>query len=919
MQFSVGIPSGDTGLAMPFGAHQSSVTRPQKVQKNKKSKKEGRRRFHSSRTSAAKTRPKIASTSSAQEILETTPPVTDEPTNEPGETVCGHYRIKYIHSLEKCRHFVEKIRKCPQKNRLFRKEEAAEKPRTTAPAIELQPAVRPMTRSQNFIESARHFKEELASRDSSWEFDPQFWPQNGPDHFRTEMASARRKSQLEAEKKATAAAAETTGKDEDNEKDVENSNPERITAEVTAGPSYAGNSQGFAGSSSEDEAASFSDISDSRSVDESTETEEESTEEDEEIESFAEFSDGEIFGESEPGYHTASNPNFLSGLEVGCHSPYCDSGSDFAEDANPELLISDRRDSENNYGDEYSRAIGVSSTEAQSSALPLSAGNMGNYTLSSVIVPSRRDATPRTTFEVTERGLSSLFKDLKSAAKCFSWARIDRSGERGDMSRSRKRASSFLALEDEFSAENDSAISRSAPARGFKMASRPQPKQARNSHGDYSMRDINYLFGEIHTRHKRPSLYISLNLDTLDQCIRFSRELDQYEEILVICKARELLHENKTFSALQVELANFNSKNEEACKDLLSKVAFPAKPATVSQLSFSPMKTRYARQPIRGILRNKRNDFPTIPISGGHYVNTEQISGLEKELSALSLALRDETMLLAAVPDSQGSIQATFQKCLLLTIKSSACAKTHISQYISFLLEVKRELFTVFDRLAGAGHEYGLFLEELASTPSSNRALKYTERRLSSLLKPIKKAKKLLKGVSNGARSLKRDFSQHVPILVKLVQTVISSRNACMLFNEEIGMNTELDPDLKAQYREMVSVSTPLKHHAALWDVDTFKNALNYLSLGIAAVSDVKIDLEMNMGKIIGKIGDLQTPPVGAKDLSDSESVEVLQPRELDHRMDSSKITADSLNPTSMSSSIQSSSVLSGSPLSSGA
>ncbi|KAM9921578.1 hypothetical protein OXX59_006413, partial [Metschnikowia pulcherrima] len=115
MQFSVGIPSGDTGLAMPFGAHQASATRPQRFQKNKKSKKESRRRLRSSRTSAAKTRPGIASTSSAQETSETTPPVTDEPTNERGETVCGHYRIKYIHSLEKCRHFVEKIRKCPQK------------------------------------------------------------------------------------------------------------------------------------------------------------------------------------------------------------------------------------------------------------------------------------------------------------------------------------------------------------------------------------------------------------------------------------------------------------------------------------------------------------------------------------------------------------------------------------------------------------------------------------------------------------------------------------------------------------------------------------------------------------------------------------------------------------------------------------
>ncbi|KAM9930742.1 hypothetical protein OXX59_000305 [Metschnikowia pulcherrima] len=878
MQFSVGIPSGDTGLAMPFGAHQASAIRPQKFQKIKKSKKESRRRFRSSRTSAAKTRPGIASTSSAQETSETTPKVTDDPINEPVKAVCGHYRIKYIHSLEKCRHFVEKIRKCPQKNRLFRKEEAAEKPRPTAPAIELH-----------------------------------------PDNFRTEMASARRKSQLEAGEKTAAAAAETTGEDGSNKQHAENTNPEKNTAEVAAGPSYAGNSQGFAGSSSEDEAASSFDISDSRSVDESTETEEESNEEDEEIDSFAEFPDEEIFGDSEPGYLTTPNPNFLCELGVGCHSPYCDSESDFADDANPELLINDRRDFENNYGDEYSRAIGFSSTEEQSSALPLSAGNLGNYTLSSVSVPVRSDATPRTTFEVTERSLSSFFKDLKSAAKCFSRARNDGSEEASNISKSRKRTSSFLSIEDEFPAENDSAISRSASARGSRMVSKPQPKQARNSYGDYSIRTIDYLFGEIHTRHKRPSLYISLNLDTLDQCIRFSRELDQYEEILVICKARELLHANKTFSALQVELANFNSKNEEACKDLLSKVAFPAKPATVSQLSFSPMKTRYARQPIRGILRKKRNDFPTIPISGGHYVNTEQISGLEEELSALSSALRDETMLLAAVPDPQGSIQATFQKCLLLTIKSSACAKTHISQYISFLLEVKRELFTVFDRLAGAGHEYGLFLEELASTPSSNRALKYTERRLSSLLKPIKKAKKLLKGVSNGARSLKRDFSQHVPILVKLVQTVISSRNACVLFNEKVGMNMELDSDLKAQYREMVSVSTILKHHAALWDVDTFKNALEFLSLGIAAVSDVKIDLEMNMGKIIGKIGDLQTPPVEADDIPDTESVEILQPRELDHRMDSSNTTADSLNPTLMSSSIQSSSVLSSSPLSSGA
>ncbi|KAM9889501.1 hypothetical protein OXX79_012115, partial [Metschnikowia pulcherrima] len=91
MQFSLGIPSGDTGLAMPFGAHQASATRPRKFRKNKKTKqnkkakKANRRRSRHGRTSAAVMEPEIAPTSDEQEAPETAATETDESIDELSE------------------------------------------------------------------------------------------------------------------------------------------------------------------------------------------------------------------------------------------------------------------------------------------------------------------------------------------------------------------------------------------------------------------------------------------------------------------------------------------------------------------------------------------------------------------------------------------------------------------------------------------------------------------------------------------------------------------------------------------------------------------------------------------------------------------------------------------------------------------
>ncbi|KAM9913757.1 hypothetical protein OXX69_001292 [Metschnikowia pulcherrima] len=955
MQFSLGIPSGDTGLAMPFGAHQASATRPRKFRKNKKTKqnkkakKANRRRSRSGRTSADMMEPENAPVSGAQEASETATTETDESIDEPSEdeAVGGHYRILYEHSLTKCRHLVEKIKKGPQKHGLFRRGEAAEdaeeaagKPRATTPAVELHPAVRPMSWSQKFFESARQFKEEMTSEGGLGEIDPQFCIQYGPDHFRTEMARVRRQKKLEAEKKVAAAAAEAAEaaeKDENNEKHLENTKTEKNPAESIAGPVCAGTSQGLKGSSSEDEAASFSDNEDSESGEETSGTEEESTEDDEEDESVAEFSDGEIFGENVSEYRTAQNPLGFGGLEVGTHTPYCDSDSEIEAEEISELSSNNYSDSANDDDEEYSYSAEGFADQEDLIGSPLSAENTGNYTLFSEMAPIPDDATPRTTFQIPERGLAGFFKDLKSAAKCFKWSQNDESEESSDSDSSpsfeayaqqgflatngnfpenRKRASSFLV------GENDSAIPRSAPVSSFKMVLRPQPKQSLNSFEDYKMKARNSVFGNIYTEPEIPTLLISLQLKTLAHYDRFTREFEEHSEFLVILKARQVIFGNKVFAGLATEIANF--KHSEAFEEITRedsepKVAFTEHRAVIGHPSFSIRQVRHARKPRRGILSKTREDLPEMAFSEKRFVNTEEVSSLEEELAAKSSDLTEEMALFAAVPDTQGSIRATFQQCLLLTIKSSELAKSRILEYLSYVTDVKQELLHSLHLLAGVSNEYGLFLERSASTPSSNKALDHAKRSLTRLLKPIKETNVLLKAILSAITGLKMDFPQQVPGLVQLAQTAVASRKVCMKLNKKIGSTMDFDAETKAQFIEMVQASTFLKTHADLWDISTFEETLSSLSSGITAVTDLKTGLEMNIEKIIGRIMDLQEPPIPTKYESDAGSVEALEACEFGPGIGEPNRTADSLDFDLMSPSIVSSLALDSSPLSSGA
>ncbi|KAM9901978.1 hypothetical protein OXX79_004215 [Metschnikowia pulcherrima] len=935
MQFSLGIPSGDTGLAMPFGAHQASATRPRKFRKNKKTKqnkkakKANRRRSRHGRTSAAVMEPEIAPTSDEQEAPETATTETDESIDEPSEdeAVGGHYRILYEHSLTKCRHLVEKIKKGPQKHGLFRKGEAAEdaeeaagKPRATKPAVELHPAVRPMSWSQKFFESARQFKEEMTSEGGLGEIDPQFCIQYGPDHFRTEMARMKK-----------------------NEKHLENTKTEKNPAESIAGPVCSGTSQGLEGSSSEDEAASFSDNEDSESVEETSGTEEESTEEDEEDEeneSVAEFSDGEIFGENVSEYRTAQYPADFGGLEVGTPTPYCDSDSEIEEEEISELSSNNYSDSANDDDEEYSYSAEGFADQEDLIGSPLSAENTGNYTLFSESAPISDDATPRTTFQIPEKGIAGFFKDLKSAAKCFKWSQNDESEEssdsdsspsfgayaqkcfldttatNGNFSENRKRASSFLA------GENDSAIPRSAPVSSFKMVLRPQPKQSLNSFEDYKMKARNSVFGNIYTEPEIPTLLISLQLKTLAHYDRFTREFEEHSEFLVILKARQVIFGNKVFAGLATEIANFKHSQafeEITYEDSEPKVAFTEERAVIGHTSFSIRQVRHARKPRRGILSKTREELPEIAFSEKRFVNTEEVSGLEEELASKSADLTEEMALFAAVPDPQGSIRATFQQCLLLTTKSSELAKSRILEYLSYVTDVKQELLHSLHLLAGVSNEYGLFLERSASTPSSNKALDHAKRSLTRLIKPIKETNVLLKAISSAIAGLKSDFSQQVPGLVSLAQTAVASRKVCMKLNRKIGSTMDYDAETKAQFIEMVQASTFLKTHADLWDISAFEETLGNLSTGITAVTDLKTGLEMNIEKIIGRIMDLQEPPIPTKYESDAESVEALEACEFGPGIGEPNRTADSLDFDLMSPSIVSSLALDSSPLSSGA
>ncbi|KAM9936635.1 hypothetical protein OXX80_003819 [Metschnikowia pulcherrima] len=899
--------------------------------------------------------PENAPVSGAQEAPATATTVTDESIDGPSEdeAVGGRYRIMYEHSWTKCRHLVEKIKKGPQKHGLFRKGEAAEaaeeaagKPRATKPAIELHPAVRPMSWSQKFFESARQFKEEMTSEGGLGEIDPQFCIQYGPDHFRTEMARVRRQTKLEAEKKAAAAAvaaaeaAEAAEKDENNEKHLENTKTEKNPAESIAGPVCAGTSQGLEGSSSEDEAASFSDNEDSESGEETSGTEEESTEDDEEDESVAEFSDGEIFGENVSEYRTAQNPLGFGGLEVGTHTPYCDSDSEIEAEEISELSSNNYSDSANDDDEEYSYSAEGFADQEDLIGSPLSAENTGNYTLFSESAPVMDDAAPRTTFQIPEKRLAGFFKDLKSAAKCFKWSQNDESEESSDSDSSpsfeayaqqgfldttatngnfpenRKRASSFLG------GENDSAIPRSAPVSSFKMVLRPQPKQSLNSFEDYKMKARNSVFGNIHTEPEIPTLLISLQLKTLAHYDRFTREFEEHSEFLVILKARQIVFGNKVFAGLATEIANF--KHQEAfeeitCEDSEPKVAFTEHRAVIGHTSFSIRQVRHARKPKRGILSKIREDLPEIAFSEKRFVNTEELSGLEEELAAKSSDLTEEMALFAAVPDPQGSIRATFQQCLLLTTKSSELAKSRILEYLSYVTDVKQDVLHSLHLLAGVSNEYGLFLERSASTPSSNKALDHAKRSLNRLLKPIKETNELLKAISSTIAGLKMDFSQQVPGLVQLAQTAVASRKVCMKLNKKIGSTMGFDAETKEKFIEMVQASTFLKTHADLWDISTFEETLGNLASGITAVTDLKTGLEMNIEKIIGRIMDLQEPPIPTKYESDAESVEALEACEFGPGIGEPNRTADSLDFDLMSPSIVSSLALDSSPLSSGA
>ncbi|KAM9903421.1 hypothetical protein OXX79_003383 [Metschnikowia pulcherrima] len=806
-----------------------------------------------------------------------------------------------------------------------------------------------MSWSQKFFESARQFKEEMTSEGGLGEIDPQFCIQYGPDHFRTEMARVRRQTKLEAEKRAAAAAAaaaevaEAAEKDEKNEKHLENTKTEKNPAESIAGPVCAGTSQGLEGSSSEDEAASFSDNEDSESVEETSGTEEESTEEDEEDEedeSVAEFSDAEIFGENVSEYRSAQYPADFGGLEVGTHTPYCDSDSEIEEEEISEVSSNNYSDSSNNDDEEYSYSAEGFADQEDLIGSPLSAENTGNYTLFSESAPISDDATPRTTFQIPEKRLAGFFKDLKSAAKCFKWSQNDESGESSDSDNSprfetyaqqgflattatngnfpenRKRASSFLV------AENDSEIPRSAPVSSFKMVLRPQPKQSLNSFEDYKMKARNSVFGNIHTEPEIPTLLISLQLKTLAHYDKFTREFEEHSEFLVILKARQVVFGNKVFAGLATEIANF--KHSEAFEEITRedsepKVAFTEHRVVIGHTSFSIRQVRHARKPKRGILSKIREDLPKIVFSEKRFVNTEEVSGLEEDLAAKSSDLTEEMALFAAVPDPQGSIRATFQQCLLLTIKSSELAKYRILEYLSYVTDVKQELLHSLHLLAGVSNEYGLFLERSARTPSSNKALDHTKRSLTRLLRPIKETNVLLKAILSAIAGLKMDFPQQVPGLVQLAQTAVASRKVCMKLNKKIGSTMDYDAEMKGKFIEMVQASTFLKTHADLWDISTFEETLSSLSSGITAVTDLKTGLEMNIEKIIGRIMDLQEPPIPRKYESDAESVEALEACEFGPGIGEPNRTADSFDFDLMSPSIVSSLALDSSPLSSGA
>ncbi|KAM9915464.1 hypothetical protein OXX59_010545, partial [Metschnikowia pulcherrima] len=111
-------------------------------------------------------------------------------------------------------------------------------------------------------------------------------------------------------------------------------------------------------------------------------------------------------------------------------------------------------------------------------------------------------------------------------------------------------------------------------------------------------------------------------------------------------------------------------------EDSEPKVAFTEHRAVIGHPSFSIRQVRHARKPRRGILSKIREDLPEMTFSEKRFVNTEELSGLEEELAATSSDLTEEMALFAAVPGPQGSIRATFQQCLLLTIKSSELAKS---------------------------------------------------------------------------------------------------------------------------------------------------------------------------------------------------------------------------------------------------
>ncbi|KAM9919896.1 hypothetical protein OXX59_007609, partial [Metschnikowia pulcherrima] len=413
-----------------------------------------------------------------------------------------------------------------------------------------------------------------------------------------------------------------------------NTKIEKNPAESIAGPVCAGTSQGLEGSSSEDEAASFSDNEDSESVEETSGTEEETTEEDEEDEedeSVAEFSDAEIFGENVSEYRTAQYPLDFGGLEVGTHTPYCDSDSEIEEGEISESSSNNYSDSSNNDDEEYSYSAEGFADQEDLIGSPLSAENTGNYTLFSESAPVMDDATPRTTFQIPEKRLAGFFKDLKSAAKCFKWSQNDESEEssdsdsspsfeayaqqgfldttatNGNFSENRKRASSFLV------GENDSAIPRSAPVSSFKMVLRPQPKQSLNSFEDYKMKARNSVFGNIYTEPEILTLLISLQLKTLAHYDRFTREFEEHSEFLVILKARQVVFGNKVFAGLATEIANF--KHSEAFEEITRedsepKVAFTEHRAVIGHPSFSIRQVRHARKPRRGILSKIREDLP---------------------------------------------------------------------------------------------------------------------------------------------------------------------------------------------------------------------------------------------------------------------------------------------------------------------